>query len=216
MAPLRSWARRLTSAASDTSRWRRRRQAMASTRSLRTAASGRTATCSCSPTARLAGDNGCRSMATSIDAHVRWSSGTMHGNRMQTWLATEGPLPAWGTDLARRMVDAGIFHDLPDYLHLIHYKAGSGIPSHIDREIFQGVGVGLTLQSSRVMDFTHPRHPLVRVLLLPGDLYVISGEARHKWEHGISFQRVDRFHRRDLVRTDGMSASWRCMVPGAL
>ena len=155
-------------------------------------------------------------IATWIDAHVQWSSGTMHGNRMQTWLATDGPLPPWATDLARRMVDAGMFHDLPDYLHLTHYNAGSGIPSHIDREIFQDVGVGLTLQSSRVMDFTHPRHPLVRVLLLPGDLYVISGEARHKWQHGISFQHADRFHGRNVVRTDGMSASWRCIVPGAL
>jgi hypothetical protein len=157
-----------------------------------------------------------RAIATWNDTHVQWSSGTMHGNRMQTWLATESPLPPWGTELARRLVDAGIFHHFPDYLHLIHYHAGSGIPSHIDREIFQDVGVGLTLQSSRVMDFTHPRHPLVRVLLLPGDLYVISGEARHKWQHGISFERVDQFQGRDVVRTDGMSASWRCIVPGTL
>ena len=151
-----------------------------------------------------------------VDAHVQWSSGSMHGNRMETWLESERPLPAWGIELGRRMVAAGIFHDVPDYLHLIRYKAGGGIPSHIDREIFQDVGAGLTLQSSRVMDFTHSRHPPARVLLLPGDVYVISGEARHKWEHGVSFERVDRFHGRDLVRTDGMSASLRSIVPGAI
>ncbi len=155
-------------------------------------------------------------ITTWVDTCVRWSSGTLHGNRMQTWLATEGPLPPWGTDLGRRMVEAGIFRDLPDYLHLIHYKAGNGIPSHVDREIFQEVGVGLTLQSSRVMEFTHRKRPLARVLLLPGDLYVMSGEARYKWEHGVPFERVDQFGGRGLVRTDGMSASWRCMVPGAL
>jgi alkylated DNA repair dioxygenase AlkB len=151
-----------------------------------------------------------------VAAHVRWSGGTMHGNRMQTWLATGGPLPPWGSDLAQRMADAGIFRDAPDYLHLIHYKAGSGIPSHVDREIFQDVVAGLTLKSSRVMEFTHPTRPLVRVLLLPGDLYVISGEARHKWRHGVPPQLVDRFHGRDLVRTEGLSATWRGMVPGAL
>ena len=114
------------------------------------------------------------------------------------------------------MAEAGIFDDVPDYLHLIHYKAGSGIPSHVDREIFQEVGVGLTLQSSRVMEFTRPKRPLARVLLLPGALYVMSGEARYKWQHGVPFEPVDRFQGRDFARTDGMSASWRCMVPGAL
>lgn len=155
-------------------------------------------------------------IAAWVEAHVRWTAGTMHGNRMQTWLRPDQSLPPWGTDLARRMVDAGIFRDVPDYLHLIHYTAGHGIPSHVDREIFQDVVAGLTLQSGRVMDFTRPRRPSVRVLLLPGDLYVMSGEARYKWEHGVPFQRVDQFHGRDRVRTDGMSASWRCMVPGAI
>ena len=154
-------------------------------------------------------------IAAWIDLHVRWSSGTMHGNRMQTWLASDGPLPPWGAELSRRMVDAGIFRDVPDYLHLIHYKTGNGIPSHVDRDIFQNVGAGLTLQSSRVMDFTRARRPLARVLLMPGDLYVMSGEARYKWEHGIRPEKVDRFQGRALVRSDGMSVSWRCTVPGA-
>ena len=41
-------------------------------------------------------------------------------------------------------------------------------------------------------------------------------ELRYKWEHGVPFEHVDRFHGRDYVRTDGMSASWRCLVPGVL
>ena len=44
----------------------------------------------------------------------------------------------------------------------------------------------------------------------------MSGEARYKWEHGVPFERVNQFGGRGLVRTDGMSASWRCMVAGAL
>jgi alkylated DNA repair dioxygenase AlkB len=157
-----------------------------------------------------------REIVTWVERHVHWSSGTKHGNRMETWLQSERPLPLWAAEMGTRLIDAGIFRDAPDFLHLIDYKAGSGIPPHTDRDIFQDVVAGLTLQSSRVMEFTHPKRARVRVLLMPGDLYVLSGEARYKWEHGVPFERIDRFQGREYVRKDGMSASWRCLVPGVL
>lgn len=114
----------------------------------------------------------------------------------------------------QRLVERGIFADVPDYLHLIRYPAGNGIRAHVDREELGEVVAGLTLGSSRVMELTRPGHATVRVLLQPGDLHVLKGEARHQWEHAIPFARVDRFAGRDLPRGEGLSATWRQTVPG--
>jgi alkylated DNA repair dioxygenase AlkB len=108
-------------------------------------------------------------------------------------------------------VQAGIFDEVPNYLHLIDYKAGSGIPPHVDREELGEVVAGLTLGSSRVFEFRREEDgpPEVRVLLCPGDLYVLSGAARHRWYHGVPFTRADELNGQIYPRGDGLSASWR-------
>jgi alkylated DNA repair dioxygenase AlkB len=146
-----------------------------------------------------------------IAAHVHWSCGTSCGNRLETFVEGPRPLPEWGNALGKRMVEAGIFDSPPNYLHLIEYKAGSGIPPHVDREELGEVVAGLTLGSSRVFEFRREedRDPVVRVLLCPGDLYVLSGAARHRWFHGVPFTRADELRGQVHPRTDGLSASWR-------
>ncbi len=154
-------------------------------------------------------------IAAWIETHVTWSCGTSQGNRLETWVEPRRPLPDWSRVLGARMIEQGIFDEPPDYLHLIHYEAGRGIALHMDHECLGTAVAGLTLKSSRVFEFTRARHPPVRVLLLPGDLYVIAGEARYRWEHGVPRTRVDRFRGRDYERTDGLSLSWRRVIPDA-
>src|SRR3990172_9151315 len=135
-----------------------------------------------------------------IAANVTWSGGSFDGHRRETYIEPGRPLPEWGRALGRRMHEAGIFDGDPDYLHLITYRAGQGIDRHVDRESLGEVVAGLTLGSSRVFEFARARkrdafefalgerrEASARVLLLPGDLYVISGAARHRWEHGVPF-----------------------------
>lgn len=151
-----------------------------------------------------------------IAAHVSWSCGSSNGNRLETFVEGPRPIPAWGEALGREMLAAGIFDVAPNYLHLIEYRAGSGITPHMDREELGEVVAGLTLGSSRVFEFRRKHGPAVaRVLLHPGDLYVLAGPARRRWLHGVPFVPVDEFGGRTHARTDGISASWRSFPEGS-
>ena len=70
----------------------------------------------------------------------------------------------------------------------------------------------LTLGSSRVLEFRREdAPPTVRVLLRPGDLYVMFGEVRRDWQHGVPFAEADRFRGQVYPRTNGISVTWRLL-----
>ncbi|KAG4964409.1 hypothetical protein AAZX31_14G025700 [Glycine max] len=118
-------------------------------------------------------------------------------------------LPSWATPLAhsiRRSVQAQAqaqaqaqTHPPPFPLHLLHreplfdqmianvYQPGEGICAHVDLLRFDdGIAI-LSLESSCVMHFTPLSGSLsVPVLLTPGSLILMSGEARYRWKHEIN------------------------------
>lgn len=150
-----------------------------------------------------------------IAAHVSWSVGTSFGNRRETFMRGRNPLPEWGVALGRRMTEAGYFEAAPNQLYLIEYKAGGGIGFHMDLEEHGEAIAGLTLGSSRVLEFRREAGPpTVRVLLRPGDLYVMSGEVRYRWQHGVPYTTEDGFCGQVHPRTNGISATWRLLPPG--
>jgi alkylated DNA repair dioxygenase AlkB len=162
-------------------------------------------------------DRECEQITAWIAERVKWSCGSFQGNRMETYVDPRRPLPEWGQALGRRMREARIFAGAPDYLHLISYTAGSGLRRHVDRDELGEVVAGLTLGSSRVFEFAREgrAEAAVRLLLMLGDLYVISGDARHRWEHGVPFTIEDHFGGGVYPRRDGISATWRCVVKDA-
>ncbi|GAA5973725.1 hypothetical protein JCM11641_005101 [Rhodosporidiobolus odoratus] len=98
-----------------------------------------------------------------------------------------------------------VFHSTqPRQAILNLYFPGQGISPHVDlpRRYEDGI-VGISLLSSTVMDFApvSPRadEPVktYSVRLRPGDVYVLSGEARWNWTHGIAYREED------LVEDDG-------------
>jgi alkylated DNA repair dioxygenase AlkB len=120
------------------------------------------------------------------------------------------PLPAWATTIARRLVDAGIFAEPPPLVHIRRYERGRGLHPHIDSDDYGATIAGLTLSSSRVMELTRPRRRRrMAALLLPGSVYVLHGDARHKWMHSIPAVSNDYFRGASYARTDGFSATWR-------
>ena len=146
-----------------------------------------------------------------IDQNVPWSFGRF-GVRFETYSNDKKPMPAWASALGRGMADEGIFAEPPDYLSLAHYEPGAGIPPHVDREdAFQEVVTGLTLGSTRVFELTGPSRRQVEVLLRPGDLYVLSGPARHRWRHGVPARVSDPFQGQTYPRADCVSATWRVL-----
>ena len=126
----------------------------------------------------------------------------------------DGPIPAWAEMLGVRMVRRGIFAEPPDHVLLRRYNRGTGVRPHIDREEYGPVVAGLTLGSSRVFRLTRPgSRSCLEALLLPGDLYVMTGAARYHWKHSIPFVLEDEFRGAIFPRTDGFSVTWR-YLPG--
>jgi alkylated DNA repair dioxygenase AlkB len=126
----------------------------------------------------------------------------------------DAPIPAWAEALGRRMVAMGIFDRFPDHVLLRRYDRGVGARPHIDRQAYGPIVAGLTLTSSRTFRLTRPgSRSRLEALLLPGDLYVMTGAARYRWQHSIPAVLDDEFAGLTVPRTDGFSVTWR-YAPG--
>jgi alkylated DNA repair dioxygenase AlkB len=107
------------------------------------------------------------------------------------------PIPDW---LLPLRVNAAALAGLSEaeFIHvlLIRYDPGAGIGWHKDRPVFEHV-VGVSLGAPTVMTFRR-REPSgkfrrVKVELPPRSAYLLTGEVRHEWEHGISAHDALRF-----------------------
>jgi alkylated DNA repair dioxygenase AlkB len=110
---------------------------------------------------------------------------------------------------------------LPRQAILNLYRPGMGITPHIDlpHRYEDGI-VGMSLVGSTVMEFTR-NGEIHSLLLRPGDVYVLSGEARYGWKHGIAYREEDWVRDEDggepfwLKRRMRMSITLRRMKEGA-
>ncbi|NBV09270.1 MAG: alpha-ketoglutarate-dependent dioxygenase AlkB [Flavobacteriia bacterium] len=107
-----------------------------------------------------------------------------------------GQLPSWAMTMAQRLFDEKHISELPDQLIINEYEPGQGIANHVDCEpCFGDTIISISLGSSCVMDFINLRtKQKVEVMLESGSLVVLSGEARHKWTHGIAQRKTDNFN----------------------
>lgn len=98
------------------------------------------------------------------------------------------PIPGWLQPLrARAALLAGL--DAEAFVHalVIEYAPGAGIGWHRDRSVFGDV-VGLSLLAPAPLRFRRKRGAGWERFTLtaePRSAYVLSGEARHEWEHSI-------------------------------
>jgi DNA oxidative demethylase len=114
----------------------------------------------------------------------------------QSFQKTE-PLPQWLEPLRRKAAALAALE--PEELIqalLIRYDPGAGIGWHKDRPVFDRV-VGISMGAPTVMAFRQRLGPgrfqRVKVPLAPRSAYLLSGEVRHKWEHGIAAHDALRF-----------------------
>lgn len=114
----------------------------------------------------------------------------------QSFTETE-PIPDWLLPLRERA--AGLAEVAPEaLLHalLIRYDPGAGIGWHKDRPVFDKV-VGISLGAPTTMTFRRRQGPRaferVKVPLPPRSAYLLTGEVRQDWEHGIAAHDALRF-----------------------
>ncbi|KAL0712587.1 hypothetical protein Bca4012_019565 [Brassica carinata] len=117
-----------------------------------------------------------------------------------------GDLPLWATELSDLILESVESVDLPvlpadllwreplfDQLIVNLYQPGEGICAHVDLLRFEdGIAI-VSLESPCVMRFSSAEKGEgedVDVLLSPGSLILMSGEARYQWKHEINRKQV--------------------------
>jgi alkylated DNA repair dioxygenase AlkB len=145
-----------------------------------------------------------------IHEHVPWDQRRQGALPASEEYPYDRPIPLWAEALAVRMRDMALFAEVPNHVLVRWYPCGSGVNAHIDRGMYGPVVAGLTLASPRMFELTQKRRrSRLEALLLPGDLYVLSRAARHRWDHSIPFRTSDEFRGAVYQRSDGFSVTWR-------
>jgi len=110
--------------------------------------------------------------------------------------APSEPMPDWLLPLrAKAAAFANVAPD--DFVHalLVRYDPGAGIGWHRDRPIFDIV-VGVSLGSPAVLRFRRRRESgfdRAKIEVEPRSAYLLTGPARHEWEHSIAPGEMLRF-----------------------
>jgi DNA oxidative demethylase len=98
------------------------------------------------------------------------------------------PIPHWLQPLRDRSAElAGVAPDEIAHALVARYDPGAGIGWHKDRSVFDRV-VGVSLNSPANLRFRQRTDSGFRRFSLavePRSAYLLSGEARHEWEHSI-------------------------------
>ena len=98
------------------------------------------------------------------------------------------PIPEWLVPLRDKAAHlAGVAPSEIAHALLARYDPGAGIGWHKDRSVFDRV-VGVSLNSPATLRFRQRTQSGFNRLSLPVEprsAYLLSGEARHEWEHSI-------------------------------
>lgn len=122
-----------------------------------------------------------------------------------------GDLPDWARSLAKKLSADGLTANPLDQLIVNEYNPGQGITSHTDCiPCFGNTIISLSLGGSCVMDLTHSlTKDKVSILLFPGTVLVLQGEARYDWEHSIAARKKDKYQGKEFIRTRRVSLTFR-------
>ncbi len=106
------------------------------------------------------------------------------------------PLPDWLLPVREQAAAfAGLAPDEFVHVLLARYDPGAGIGWHRDRDVFEQV-VGISLGTPAVLRFRKRRETgfsRASLEVAPRSAYLLSGEARHDWEHSIAPGKSLRF-----------------------
>ena len=129
-----------------------------------------------------------------------------------------GALPDWVEHLAERLYpETSTFDRVPDQAIVNEYLPGQGIAMHIDRQCFGDTVATVSLGDAWQMDFRPlgaDRSGTLRMVLAPGSALILSGDARHRWLHGIAKRRRERLeHGGWRPRERRVSVTFRTVLP---
>jgi alkylated DNA repair dioxygenase AlkB len=125
-----------------------------------------------------------------------------------------GELPDWIIDYCEELCSKRFFPQAPDQVIINEYQPGQGIASHIDCvPCFEESIASISLGSPCVIDFTHSKtNEKIPLLLEPHSLFVLSGDARYVWKHGIAGRKSDKMNGSTIPRSRRVSMTFRNVI----
>lgn len=125
-----------------------------------------------------------------------------------------GNLPNWATKIAIRLHDESYFQEIPDQLIINEYQVGQGITPHIDcQPCFEDTIVSISLNSTAVMNFTHPEtREKIPVFLPRRSAVILKEESRYEWKHSIPARKTDKYENQTLQRGRRISLTFRKVI----
>ena len=118
--------------------------------------------------------------------------GVSYGSAVSTTPQTAPSFPAWLSALAARIVGDGWLADDVVNAVINEYLPGQGIGAHRDYPGFGPTVVAVSLGSACILELDHPTSHVKELLdVEPRSLWVLGGEARSDWRHGIAARRAD-------------------------
>ena len=122
-------------------------------------------------------------------------------------------LPPWLLPLASRVAHDAAFERFPENCVINEYIPPLGIGPHKDYGAFGPTIACVSLGSDIIVDFIHPLRNLRAPVEVPArSLWVITGEARSVWQHGIARRLSDTFDGRRRQRSRRVSITFRTAV----
>jgi len=89
------------------------------------------------------------------------------------------------------------------------YLPGQGIAAHTDKNSFDDCICCVTIGSGATMEFTKNGCDPVTLYTAPRSLYVMSGEARYDWKHGMKSRKSDVVNGEKRLRGTRFSLTYR-------
>ena len=125
-----------------------------------------------------------------------------------------GEIPNWLQSYCNELQGGGYFTQKPDQVIINEYQPGQGIASHIDCvPCFEETIASISLGSQYVMDFIHGKtNEKIPVFLEPRSLFILSGDARYVWQHGIAGRKNDKYNGEIIQRSRRISLTFRNVI----
>lgn len=125
-----------------------------------------------------------------------------------------GPLPDWSQSIARQLVGAAWFSEVPNQLIINEYTPGQGISAHIDCvACFSDTIVSVSLLSACEMHFVERKtRNRLACVLEPLSVLVLAGPARFDWTHEIPARKSDVISGHRKKRSRRLSLTFRAVT----
>ena len=119
--------------------------------------------------------------------------GLKHHDDEREKLICLGELPEFSTFIVERIMEQKFLPVEPGQLCINEYRPGEGLIPHIDKTQDYGDEViGISLGSDIIMDLISPKGEKIPIFLPRRSLYVLQGESRYIWKHGIPGRKTDK------------------------